>query len=396
MKELNAKERWQALCEAPQQARRWDWYALLRLIQCAGAERPRIGHGFKLEHDAFRLGQPPFLHPPATDVAALKTEAPHESDAQESPADEGWRRENASAEPAPWIYSYHFGLFGPNGPLPLHMTEWGYRQNMARDRSFTAFCDALHHRFLCFFFRAWADGRKELDWDRHSTEDSKRPEESQRSWWDLYVGSLIGLGLDGVRNRDEIPDHAKLFFAGRLLQPSRNAEGLRAIIEDYFEVTAEVVQFTRRVIQLPANTRTRLRLNAKTGCLGRSIILGKTIEQYQSGFRIRLGPLKFSEFVEFLPKADSKCLGQLHDWVRLYLGNQTDANPEAMVEAAWDLQLVLKAAEVPRLGLRLRLRLGWTTLLITTKPDKDAADLVLSPPLRSAARKESSPTTRVA
>ena len=53
-----------------------------------------------------------------------------------------------------------FGLFGANGPLPLHLTEYAYgRQLQAGDPSFARFADIIHHRFLGLFHRAWAQAQ---------------------------------------------------------------------------------------------------------------------------------------------------------------------------------------------------------------------------------------------
>lgn len=387
----DARQRWQNLCDAPAQARRWDWYVLLRLVQCALPQRPLLGYGTKLEQDPVRLGQPPFFHPPPTNVAGMQPRGPREkeaagpSPAQAAEAGSGQGRASVGNPSAPCIYSYHFGFFGPHGPLPLCLTEYAYRQiKVANDSAFAAFCDALHHRFLCFFFRAWADGRKELDWDRHETLEAgtrlspDASDDAQGGWWDLCVSSLIGLGLDAVRRRDRIQDHAKLFYAGRLIQPTRNAEGLQAIVQDYFAVPALVIPFVRRVVKVPPAARWRLGPSASTGWLGHSTIVGETIEDYQVGFRIRLGPLKLAQLQEFLPETQG--LGRLRDWVRLYVGKETDPNPQAGLQAAWDLQLVLVAGEVPFLVLGGGSRLGWTSWLISRPAQDDSEDLVVNPP----------------
>ena len=42
-----------------------------------------------------------------------------------------------------------FGLFGPNGPLPLHVTEFARdRLHNAADRTLCRFLDVFHHRFV--------------------------------------------------------------------------------------------------------------------------------------------------------------------------------------------------------------------------------------------------------
>jgi type VI secretion system protein ImpH len=55
------------------------------------------------------------------------------------------------------------------------------------------------------------------------------------------------------------------------------------------------------------------------------------------------------------------------DWVRLYLCFELD----------WDLRLVLKDREVPRLTLGGGGRLGWTTWLGQRRGGTDAADVCL-------------------
>ena len=43
--------------------------------------------------------------------------------------------------------------------------------------------------------------------------------EENRSW-------LEGFGLETLRRRDDFPDEAKLFYAGRFASGTRNADGL--------------------------------------------------------------------------------------------------------------------------------------------------------------------------
>ena len=50
--------------------------------------------------------------------------------------------------------------------------------------------------------------------------------------------------MDTLQERDAVPDHAKLFFSGRLACQTRNAEGLEAILREYFHIPAEVQPFT--------------------------------------------------------------------------------------------------------------------------------------------------------
>ena len=121
---------------------------------------------------------------------------------------------------------HFFGLFGPDGPLPLHLTEYARdRSRNHRDPSLQRFADIFHHRALSLFYRAWANSRPTISFDR--------PEDDRFA---LYTGALIGLGMESLRNRDAMPDLTKLHFAGHLSCQTRHAEGLASILSEFFKM----------------------------------------------------------------------------------------------------------------------------------------------------------------
>ena len=114
-----------------------------------------------------------------------------------------------------------FGLLGPNGPLPLHLTEYAprrlrYRQGSHHDRTFAWFLDIFHHRMLSLFYRAWANNEPTVSFDR--------PESDRFA---AYIGSLAGLGMPSLRERDEIADLTKLYYCGWLSSQTKPADGCR-------------------------------------------------------------------------------------------------------------------------------------------------------------------------
>jgi type VI secretion system protein ImpH len=256
------------------------------------------------------------------------------------------------------MFVEHFGLFGPNGPLPSHLTEYArYRQRHFKDQTLTAFLNAFNHRLISFFFRAWADSQLALDLDR--------PGERR---FPVYVGSLLGIGMPSLQDADQVPTAAKLYFAGRLACPGRSAEGLQAILQSFFGVKTEIVSFVGRWIDLPAECVCRLGESPITGNLGSGAVAGSRFWDCQLSFRIRFGPLELPDFERLLP--DQPAFGKLRDWVRNYIDR----------ELIWDVQLVLRAAQVPSLCLGRNGRLGWTTWLKTNPLHLDAGDLILIPP----------------
>jgi type VI secretion system protein ImpH len=324
----------------------FDFFAALRLLQSYFPSQPRIGHSWSLAQDPIRLAQSPAL-----DFAPATIEALH----RKHPAH------------APVLYCRHFGLFGPNGPLPLPYTDFARERILHHgDPTFAAFCNIFHHRLLSFFFRAWADGQKAVDFDRPGDQH-----------WAPFAASLIGLGMDSLLDRDSVPDRAKLYFAGRLVQQTRNAEGLESIVQEFFGLRTELHTFVGRWLNLPSGSVCKLGASRETGSLGATVILGSRLWTCQLHFRVRLGPLTLAEYERMLPyerlrryehkPPTGASFRRLCDWVLLYAGEHF----------SWDVQLVLLKNDVPAVEIGRFGRLGWTTWLKSLPFTDDAEDLVL-------------------
>jgi type VI secretion system protein ImpH len=315
----------------------FDFYQAVRLLQAQYSDFPRIGYSQSVAQDPFRFAQKPTLaFPPATLEGV--TQGAHQS--------------------VPRLWTTFFGLFGPNGPLPLHLTEYARERELhSGDRTLSAFLNVFHHRLISFFFRAWADSQKTLDLDR--------PDDQRFA---VYLGSFFGLGQAPLQNRDAVPDHPKLYFSGRLAAQTRNAEGLEAILGDYFGVPTEVQTFVGRWMPLPADSCCRLGESPETGRLGVNSLVGSRIWECQLNMRIKLGPMRLADFERMLPSAPA--FKRLRYWVLNYAGD----------EYFWDLQLVLRREDVPETHLGQFGRLGWTTWLKTQPFTRDADGLVIIPP----------------
>jgi len=313
----------------------FDFYAAVRLLQSRFPNQPRLGYSKVPADDPIRFAQNPALNFAPSTLEPLV------------------RKEGRP----PIFYSRHFGLFGPHGPLPLCLTEYA-RERMRNhgDATFTAFCNIFHHRLLSFFFRSWADAQKTVDLDR--------PDDQH---WADFVGSLIGLGMDSLQRQDGLPDRAKLYYAGRLVQHVRNAEGLEAILQDFFGIQTEVHTFVGRWLKVPGDSVCKLGASPATGLLGSSAIVGSKVWNCQMHFRLRMGPMKLADFERLLPTGAS--FKRLCDWIRLYVGD----------EFTWDAQLVLAKEEVPAIQFGKVGKLGWTTWLKTKPFETDSADLILQP-----------------
>jgi type VI secretion system protein ImpH len=318
-----------ALEEKPYQ---YDFFQALRRLECLFPRMPRIGQALRPVDEPVRLGQEPALTFAPSSVTSFKTPA---------------------GATVPRMEVRFFGLLGPNGPLPLHLTEFARGRSIhAGDHALVRFLDIFHHRFLALFYRAWAQAQPTVSLDR--------PQEDRFSF---YAGSLFGLGETSLRQRDAVEDFAKLYFSGLLARHVRNRDGLVALLTGYFRLPVSVEEFTGHWMTLQEEDRTRLgRASAK---LGSGAVLGSRVWDCQHKFRIRLGPLDLAQYESFLPGGSA--LPKLVAWVRQYL----------CFELEWDVRLVLKGEQITQTRLGKFGRLGWTTWLGAYRRPAEAADLTL-------------------
>jgi len=314
----------------------FEFFEAIRRLECAYPERPRLGESTKPSEDAVRLCHTPSL-----------AFAPRTIDRFEPGGD---------GVPAR-MHGLFLGLFGPNAPLPLHLTEYAIdRQRNEKDSTFIAFADIFHHRMMCLFYRAWADAQPTVQFDR--------PREDR---FGTYVGALVGLATPGLDGRDALPDQHKRFFAGRLLAQARNAEGLRTLLEQFFRIPVRIVEFMAGWMRLPSTAHLRLGSSSEVAGLGLTTVMGDQVWGAQQRFRLRLGPLDRTQFNNFLPGGEA--LRQLVAAVKTYVGE----------EKAWDVQLVLNRDEVPVTRLGHAGRLGLSTWMGQRQHDGDADQVILRP-----------------
>lgn len=329
----------QALAERPED---FELFAALRLLERAFAHKPRLGRAGRASDDPVRLGHAPSLAFAPRSIAAFR------------PGDD--------THP-PKLDAFVLGLFGPNGPLPLHLTEYAIdRRINSRDSTLTAFADIFHHRILSLFYRAWADAEPTVHADR--------PDDDR---YRFYIGALIGLA-SARADDDPVAGTGARAHGGRMLSPSRNPEGLRCLLESAFREPVQVIEFVAEWLPLPDSAYLRLGRAREVAELGRTCVMGALVRSGQQRFRLRIGPLDHTAFRQLLPGGDA--LRQLHALVRSYVGD----------EQSWDVQLVLRAGQVPTTRLGIGGRMGLDTWMGQRSWDFADADDVTFQPIRHAAR----------
>jgi len=341
----------------------FHFYQAVRRLECAYRWQPAIGYSLRPAQDPVRFCQEPSLaFAPAT-MGQLQF---------------------GSQGCAPRLFVAFMGLLGPQGPMPLHITEQARQREISGDHTLARFLDIFNHRMVSLFYRAWAANQQAISFEHGAlrepppeqadpdaqpgtTHRGPAPVRRDGDRFAIYIGSLFGLGMPSLRHRDAAPDVAKLHYSGRLVCQTRHAEGLRAILHDYFRVPVEIREFLGQWIDLPSDCGCRLGESPATGTLGHTAICGSRIWDCQQKFRIVLGPMTLDDYERMLPGGRS--LERLVAWIRNYIGD----------ELTCDVQLVLKKEEVPQTKMGTFGRLGWTTWLRSQPFDHDADDLVLTP-----------------
>lgn len=304
-----------------------DFYMLLRALECAFPDRPRLGTGRAPSEEPAALGQVPDLAFTGTMIAAFDWDT----------ARKQWQ-----------LAVNFFGLLGPDGPLPLYLTEL-IQERLSRkqpDDLLLQFINMLQHRFIALFYRAWAQGQPSVHLDN-----------PERDRFTQYVASLAGEGRGGEGSRQVIDDYARYHMAGWLVKQVRSQEGLLAILNGYLKLPVRMEQFVGEWLSLPEFERTRLGAVGQTSRLGAGAVLGVRVWDRQHRARLLIGPMPLAAFERFLPGGD--LLARVVAWLRTYSG----------YELAWEIRLILEGKSVPRLALGGAMagvrnaRLGWSTWL---------------------------------
>ena len=320
-----------------EQPYRYDFYQTLRRIESAHPHLPRLGEAVRPSDEPVRLSQPAEL---TFAPAALHALIPR-------------------AAGAPRLSQRIFGLVGPNGPLPLHLTELAReRIHHHGDPGLQRFLDMLGHRFTLLFYRAWAQAQPTLSLDR--------PDDRQFS---RRLGALSGLGNDTLLSRDAAGDASKLHFTGRLSRQTRDADGLLSWCRSEFDAPVRIEQWCGHWMPLARGERTRVQSLGRLGIgqqVGRGAVLGSAVWDVQSKFRIVIGPLREARYHAFLPGGTD--LARLQAMVRQWVG----------LEFEWDLKLILARPDVPRLHLGRTGELGRSSWLGRYRKNADADDLVIN------------------
>ncbi|GJD47766.1 hypothetical protein OPKNFCMD_0476 [Methylobacterium crusticola] len=307
----------------------WDFDLLgtLRLIERSFPDRPRIGDSATWAEDVVSLGEDPYLEFPSLNI-------------ERAARSQGGRLA---------LHVRFLGLLGPQGALPLHVTDEAYGWHLAGHEAFPRFLDILNHRFIQLFYRAWADARPIAQADR--------PDDDR---FVAYVGSTVGLGTATFHDLDTVSDIGRLAFAGLLGPKAKSASRLRQAVEGLFGIPCEVEEFVGTF--LPFERADQTRLGAAHARLGVDCLMGSSVFSVEDKFRLRLFAQDLAAYERFLP--DGPLCTPLADLLFFYVGCELDCEVE--------LALPRRAVVPLRLSREAGGRLGYTTWMVKAQ-DPDAA-----------------------
>ncbi len=323
---------------------RFDFFQAVRLLERLHPRRKPVGRDAKPGQEVVRFRSHPSLSFPPSQI--------HEM-----------RRADDEGQPPEMTVAF-MGLTGPLGVLPRHYTELVIGRMRQKDETLRDFLDLLNHRFISHFYRAWEKYRAAIGYERAVSQQAALDPFS------LCLFDLVGMGTGGLRGRLEIEDEALLFYVGLMAQHPHSACAMEGLLADYFAVPVRVVQCVGQWLPLSPEDRSRLGAEEANSSLGVNAVLGSHVWDQQAKFLLRVGPLTYAEFCELLPSG--RAFPSLVQLTRFFVGQEFD----------FDVQLVLRAAEVPRCRLEgtgpRAPRLGWSTWLRTGAFRRDAERPVLT------------------
>lgn len=298
---------------------RVNFYRFCRLLEQAGDGTLRLGKG-SIGDDPVRFRPWPGMGFPSSELRAVERDDDH----PELPLT---------------VRTTFLGVYGVDSPLP-----GSYLDDIAQRRegheALTAFLDIFSHRITTQYYRIWRKYAYPATFEAGGTDDISQ----------CLLG-LVGLGIPGTAEHVVTPVSRFLALLGCMQLPTRNAEGIRALVGLLAPQTRVTVQ-EYDPVKIPVAQRSGLGREKRTSLSSRTV-LGRHGYDACSRVRVTLATEDATEAEGWLPG------GQLHTdllaLMRVYLGWRTDARLQ--------LRIPLRLLPEPRLGNARRTQLGRTGIL---------------------------------
>jgi type VI secretion system protein ImpH len=220
---------------------------------------------------------------PETEAVAIKSNV-----SLAAPASELYKLDFTSKKPTLWVN--FLSIAGVQGPLPTPYTETLIERIRSKDTAFRDFLDIFNHRLASLWHRL----RKKMTPGFSQVE----PEASA-------IGKTI-LQLAGVQSLEKKPETLDpkilLGYYHLLWSKPHSAEGLLCFIKSFFQIPAIIHHFQGSWNEAKEQDISRIGFHYNHNTLGRSMILGRRFWNQTASICLELGPLKWQEFLGFLPQ----------------------------------------------------------------------------------------------
>lgn len=299
----------------------YGFISLLRWFEARYQIQHPIGQTLRPIQDAFRLGQHPSMSFSPREIASVQVQ-------------------NGRIK----IELLGLGLWGANGPLPLHFSEIAmHRKEMVHDHTLTNFVDIFHHRSFSLFYRAWAINQSTAGLDRRGDERFSR-----------YIAWLTGNEYSELKEFS-LSEHARLSASANSIAQSKHPSAITQTLTHFFKAPFAIEEYYFQWMRVDPIDMTRLgqsnSLQEGSNRLGVGAMLGGYVPDCQHSFLLNIGPLKLPQYRQFLPHGSS--FKPLIEWIRHFVG----------LEYSWHMRLGVDAKQVQPIRLGGYQQLGWDTWL---------------------------------
>ncbi len=295
----------------------FSFFGAVRRMEQLAPDKPRIGY-LTSDDPIVRFAQVPHLHFPPSEIFGFSVSGSHSGTLQ----------------------LYFFGMFGPNGALPLSLTEYVYeRSHHDYDLAAQRFADMFHDRLAALFYRAGTRAQVAVSYDREQDDPLS-----------YAASALAGTPPLPGKEYSPLPKSASVAYARELVGCGKPG-ALRRLLEHFFRVPVKLRQFLPGY--LPIHDRELCRLGSRAGVctLGHSALLGDRQLSISDRVGVEIGPISYARFRRLAP--GSRGYERLKTWLHMM----------SPAPRCWVLTFHVLSSDIERPALNGGQALGCDTVL---------------------------------